>query len=160
MLAVRLGLPGDAAALTPRLRVEDIHEIEAATGEEPLAAVERCCAASDPCCAITTDDRVIALFGVVPDGPDKGIVWLVGSDEIASRPFTFARASRVWVDRLHERYQILWNYADARNEVHLRWLRFCGFTIHRRVDQHGAGRRPFYEFSRTRPERGSRCAEV
>ncbi|WNG26239.1 hypothetical protein F0U62_21075 [Cystobacter fuscus] len=159
MLMVRPRLPEDAASLAPRLRTEDLLEIKAATGEEPLAALERCSVASDPCFAITAGEQLIALFGVVPDGPDRGIVWLVGSDEIARRPFRFARASRYWVERLHERYRVLWNLADARNETHLRWIRFCGFTIHRRVEQHGTGRKPFYEFSRTQPKRGPRGAE-
>lgn len=159
MLVVRPHLPGDAAALVPRLRPEDVREIEAATGEEPLEAIERCSAASEPCFAITAGARVIAIFGVVPDGPDKGVIWMVGSDEITQSPFTFARRSRAWVDRLHERYRVLWNLADARNKVHLRWIRWCGFTIQRRIDDHGFERRPFYEFSRTRPERSSHGAE-
>jgi hypothetical protein len=146
MIRVRLAEPGDAAALATRLREADVREIDAATGEQPLEALVRCVAASDPCYAIVAD-AVVALFGVVPDGQERGIVWLVGSDDIWRHAMTFARNSHAWVARLHERYRILWNFVDARNEIHLRWLSWCGFVIHRRIEEHGVGRRPFYEFS-------------
>ncbi len=121
MIHVRPFEPADAGALAPRLRAADLRELEAATGERPLDALERCTRSSDPCFSVV-DGQVIAVFGVVPDGPERGIVWMVGSDEIASRAVPFARIMRPWVGRLQERYRILWNVADARNVVHLRWL--------------------------------------
>jgi len=150
MIHVRPFEPADAGALAPRLRAADLREIDAATGERALDAIERCTRSSDPCLSVV-DGQVIAVFGVVPDGPERGIVWMVGSDEIASRAIPFARIMRPWVGRLQERYRILWNFADARNEVHLRWIRWCGFTIHRTLEAHGVGRVPFCEFSRVRP---------
>lgn len=161
-MRVRPVAPGDIAALAPRLREADIREIEAATGEPPLEALERCAQASDPCYVVAmgpeATGEVIALFGVVPAEPDRGVVWLVGSDEIARHGVAFARDSRAWVARLHQRYRILGNCADVRNEVHLRWLGWCGFTIHRKIEEYGAGRRPFYEFSSVHAVDGSRGA--
>ncbi|MGH9903554.1 MAG: hypothetical protein ACRD68_17245, partial [Pyrinomonadaceae bacterium] len=76
-------------------------------------------------------------------------VWLLASPELARHPFFF-RHSRYWVEQLHERYRVLWNCVDVRNEVHIRWLKWCDFTFLRRIEEYGAGRMPFYEFTKVR----------
>src|SRR5690606_1275396 len=80
------------------------------------------------CCAIA-DQHVQALFGVVEDraNPRFGVVWAVGSDRLVRRHRKGLVAhARQWLAHLGEGYERLWNYADARNEVHLRFLRFLG----------------------------------
>jgi hypothetical protein len=151
MLTVRAARPGDGRELAPRLRQADLQEIQAQTREDPVLALERCVAVSDPCHALVREgDLIIALFGVNPQsGADQvGIVWLLGSDELVQHSFTFLRHCRPWVEKLQQRYQVLWNCVDARNEIHMRWLKWCGFTFLRRIEQYGVEKRPFYEFMR------------
>lgn len=151
MLRVRSGLPRDIDRLSKRLRAADLQEIQAVTGEDSRKALEQGMAWSDPCLVVADpQDRSLALFGVVPDPgqADVGRVWLLGTDDLVSYSHAFLRNSRKWIEKLHERYPTLWNYVDARNEVHIRWLKWCGFTFLRRIEEYGVERRPFYEFER------------
>ncbi|MDQ3684467.1 MAG: hypothetical protein M3430_02535 [Acidobacteriota bacterium] len=159
MVQVRLAKPEDAAALATRLRVADREEIKAAVGEEPRVVLERSVSWSDPCCAVVNGEAApIALFGAVPEAndPDLGIVWLLASDELIKHHFFVARNSRAWVAELHQRYRVLWNCVDARNEVHIRWLKWCGFKFLRLIEKYGVEQRPFYEFERVRDDSAPR----
>jgi len=155
MIDIRLAKGGDADDLAPKLREADLQEIQANLGEDPLIVLERGVAWSDPCYAIVDEeDRPLALFGAVPDPhrAEVGMVWLLASDELVKHPFFVLRNSRKWIERLHRRYRVLWNFVDARNEVHIRWLKWCDFTFLRKVDAYGFEQRPFYEFERVREE--------
>lgn len=161
MLQARPATATDADHLAPRLRETDLNEIQAATGEAPLVALERSLAISEPCYAIVDEhDEAVALFGVVPDAnapvDDAGIVWLVGSRDLLEHSFAFLRNCREWVRRLHQPYRLLWNCVDIRNEVHIRWLKWCGFTLHTLIEEYGVERRPFYEFAKVRNENKAR----
>lgn len=151
MIVVRPAHIVDAAELALKLRQADLQEIKSAVGEDPLVLLEQSIAWSDPCFSIIGEgSNPIAIFGVVPDScaADVGRIWFLGSDELIHHSITFLRYSREWIDRLHERYPTLWNYVDARNEVHIRWLKWCGFAFLRRIEEYGVEQRPFYEFER------------
>lgn len=151
MLHVRSAEPGDADALAPRLRPADQREIEAALGLSPTLVLQRGVEASAPCHAVVEEGVVLALFGVVPTAREEtGAVWLLASEDFAARSSFIVRSSKAWITTLHERYRVLTNYVDARNEVHLRWLRWCGFVSVRRIEQFGAMGLPFYEVRRER----------
>jgi hypothetical protein len=143
----------DASLLASRLRKADLQEIQALLGEDPLTVLERGIASSEPGYTIVDENgSPLALFGVVPDAERSsyGLIWLLGSRGLLSHSFSFLRQCRAWVELLQERYAVLWNCVDARNETHLRWLEWCGFQRVRRIDQHGVEQRPFYEFRRER----------
>lgn len=153
MIRLRAALFDDAAKLAPMLREADLQEIKANLGENPLAVLERGIYESHPAYAVANkNDEPIALFGVVPDtgDADVGLVWLLGSDELVKHPFFVLRNSRKWIEILQKQYRVLWNHIDARNELHIRWLQWSGFTLLRRVEEFGVERRPFYEFEKVR----------
>ncbi len=83
---------------------------------------------------------------VVPDAAnaDMGSVWLLGSRELVAHSEYFIRHSRYWIDKLQERYRVLWSYVDVRNEVHINWLEWCGFTFLRLVGNYGIEQRQFF----------------
>ena len=115
-----------------------------------VAALERGVALSDPCYAAVDGETVLVLFGVYPQpgAADVGIVWLLGSDDITTYSRLFLRLCRPWLEKLQGQYRILRNWIDARNEVHIRWLKWSGFTFLRRIERFGVEGRPFYEFMR------------
>jgi Bacteriophage T7, probable scaffold protein Gp13 len=153
MLRFRAATASDARLLSTRLRRSDSAEIWAAVGRDAESVLVEGVAASDPCWAVISGgDAPIALFGVVPDSgqPGSGMVWLLGSDELENNSIGVLRLSSQWVERLHERYDYLWNYIDARNESHIDWLRWCGFHLVERIERHGFEQRPFWRFERHR----------
>lgn len=152
----------DAEALAPFLRVADLLEIEAALGVSPRVVLLCGVQASDPCYAVVDGSSILALFGVVPMAgkPDTGSVWLLAAEDFAARSSFIVRWSKSWIARLHERYRVLTNYVDARNEVHLRWLRWCGFVFVRRIEHFGVMGLPFYEVRRERDSSGEEAQLV
>lgn len=95
------------------------------------------------CSAIHEVGRPIALFGLVP-GRSYDVPWLLGSDRILAHWREFARRSRTELDRLR-RGRPLSNHVDARNIVHVRWLRWLGAQI-LPAEPYGLRRLPFYPF--------------
>ncbi len=148
---VRRAVCADADLLAPRLRHADACQIEAVTSLSHAAALAAGVGASRPCYTIVTQgDHPIGLFGVQPAGRSIGTVWLLGSEELVESPLLFLRKSRRWLARLHQSCATLRAVADARNEVHLRWLAWCGFAHHRALPSYGRQRLPFYEMISSR----------
>jgi hypothetical protein len=155
-LRARPARPEDADDLAPRLRAADLREIRAAAGRPPLDVLRYSLERSAPALAVMDGGgALVALYGAAPDGtPDGGLVWLLGADTLTRHSFTFLRHARPHLDDLHQAYPRLWNWVDARNRVHIRWLRWCGFSRVGFDPEHGAERRPFHRFER----RGMRVA--
>ena len=147
MVSIRAGDLADARRLAPDLRKTDLLEIQASTGEDPLAVLLEGVRRSAPCYAATDEEgALLAIFGVVPPrlADDAPMAWLLGTDELAARPLSFVRLSRRWVDRLQQGYPALYSCVDARNSTHVRWLEWCGFTLVETIAEYGVERRPFH----------------
>jgi hypothetical protein len=128
----------------------DLREIRA-FGADPYIALEQSRLHSDPCfAAIDSEGRVMALFGASPHPrlPEVGTVWLLGSITLMQNRFGFLRAAPFWLNRLHSRYRVLGNLTDARNVLHLRWLKWLGFEFGERIEKFGFEQRPFIPFRR------------
>lgn len=141
----------DASYLAPKLRQADIDELAALRGIEPEAALTEGYYVSTACFSITSREKTIAMFGVAPSADQIGCVWMLGSDEILEHRSWFLRSfSRPWLDRLHQFYPTLFNYVDKRNTVHIRWLKWLGFSFKHLHPNFGVASLPFYEFWRSR----------
>ena len=152
---LRRAHPGDAADLAPRLRRADLAEIAAGGMGTPLEALllgvrsGTCYAIVDP----QLGTQVYGMFGVVPlpGNPEVGLVWLLGSDELTRISYHFLRNSREWLARLSAPYKLLCNCIDSRNTVHIRWLRWLGFTF-LNPQPRGVHGETFIEFLKINPK--------
>lgn len=148
LVRVRPACLEDAAALAPKLRVADRQEIDARSGRPPEEVLRDGVSRGRSFALELSSGEVGALFGVGPtEEPRLGCVWLLGSDALLSIKTTFLRHSREWVDELSKGYDLLGNHVDARNTVHINWLRWLGFRFLSRapIGRHGE---LFYEFVR------------
>lgn len=125
MVEVRRATLADAHDLAPRLRADDVAEVEASGGYAPLGALLASLEASEVAFALVIDGRVEALFGVAA----PGVVWLLGSDVLLRRPLALCRQARVWLPILLDRYPVLTNCVDARYRTALRLAEWLGFEI-------------------------------
>lgn len=149
MIEVHQTVPKDVDSLAPRLRQADIDEIRAASGLDPETALTLSRQVSSMCFTVFGDGKQIAMFGVRPEeNPSIGRIWMLGSEEIHDHRFGFLRRSKSWVDFLQDRYPILYNYIDARNSVHIRWLHWLGFSFINEEQNYGFEQRLFYQFVR------------
>ena len=125
---VRPAQTTDAVELAPRLREADLREIQAGSNRTPQAALESALSISTQAYAIECNGRVEALFGVADtNDPQLGAVWLLGSDNLKAFRYTFLRHSKTWLNKLFADYRLLGNWVDARNTVHIEWLKWLGF---------------------------------
>jgi hypothetical protein len=141
--------PGDAEYIAQNMRADDVREVQAASGLDPLSALHRSRELSEILC--TVQGRYpAALFGVVPVDDLSGIVWLLGTDELVRNPLRseFIRQGRDFFDRLHAFRPLLYNCVDERNTVHIRWLKWMGCNFIKRHSTYGVEQRPFLEFVR------------
>ncbi|QIG74587.1 putative internal virion protein [Rhizobium phage RHph_I20] len=142
----------DALALAKTLRPEDIREIKSTMdGEHSLEAVLLFNIAASTK-AFTAIDRategVIAMFGVAPAGNGTGSIWMHGSELMRKHSISVARQTKHFAGLLHRDYEILSNWADLRNEVHINWLRWLGFRFLRVSTSFSNDGSPFVEFFR------------
>ena len=75
------------------------------------------------------------VFFKVPNGKAAGVagvtpqnaIWMLCTDATSEYPHTFMREAKRWVESLSNPY--LMNYADMRNENHIKLLKFLGFKF-------------------------------
>lgn len=133
---VRAYRRGDEHELAPRLRAADLREIELfGPGRDPVEVLREGAVHSVPSCTIVGNRGHLAgMFGVVPHDHGFGKIWLLGTDELVSHPLKkqFIQEVPAYLSQLMPLYSALGNVIDARNTVHIKWLRRLGFTFIRR----------------------------
>jgi hypothetical protein len=142
----------DVTYVADGMRRPDVEEVMAQSGLTPHQSLLYSFFMSKPCMTIVgRHGRAIGMWGVVPDGSTAGRIWMLGRCEMltdVADKWEFLRQSRIHLADLQSKYPVLFNFVDARNTVHLRWLRWMGFTFINQHDDFGPQQRTFYEFVR------------
>ena len=141
----------DIAPIAATMRPNDISEVQAASGSTPEGALtEGLLTTLFGGKALTIclpDGTPVGMMGVTHSGQaDVGVIWMLASEGLATIQRQFIRESRKYIDEITRGYRVVFNYSDARNELHHRWLQWTGFTIINRHEEWGRERRPFLEF--------------
>ena len=141
----------DIDHIASNMRQADLDEIQAVGTPDPHEALTKGYKDSKPYCYSGISRGVpVAMFGVVPfeDEPKFGSIWLLGTDHISDDiPIGFLRWSKKFFPTVMEPYDMVCNVVDKRNEVHIKWIKWLGFSFIREI-VHGPEKRPFYEFVR------------
>ena len=118
--------PELALSVGLNLRFEDKRETEETSGMSAAAsAVESYFNSAYGKC----------VYFKVPNGKAAGVaggtpqnaIWMLCTDATTEYPHTFMREAKRWVDSLSNPY--LMNYADMRNENHIKLLKFLDFKF-------------------------------
>ena len=141
----------DIDYLAPRLRQADVAECYAATGKEPKEALLDGYNQGDFTFTLSPKKGVrVGLWGVCPSPLFKsaGVIWMVATDELLEYQMKFLRRSKIYIELIQQEYPLLHNVVDARNELHIKWLKWMGFKFIQLHEEYGLEKRPFYEFIR------------
>lgn len=157
MGSVRTYREGDEVDLAGRLRAADLAEIRAGGFDSPSEALRISAAMSEVSCTIIGNHgHVAGMFGIGNEG-SFGRVWLLGSDELVTRPLVtqFLRQCPKYLDVMARPFERIGNVVLAANAVHLRWLLFMGFSFTGTVLRGVAGDQflEFYKVIRPEPVR-------
>ena len=130
-----------AYQVASQLREDDLRECVEGHGIEPtihipLASLRGFCVHFT-----VPDGRIAGLAGI----EDDGRVWMLTTPAILDFPVTFAREAKRFIESRTE--SVLWNYVDKRNTVHIKLLKFLGFTFLEEVP-FGPNELPFIKFAR------------
>lgn len=149
--AIRPAARVDALSLAPRLRAADAGEF-LAHARCPTAGLLRAVALSPLAWAIEAPGgRPISLFGFAPIDQDTACPWLVAAEDlVTTHRAWFIRQSAAIVALGDHRWSRFFNYVDARNTVHVRWLRWVGFRV-LPAAPHGPYGLPFHAIHRSSP---------
>lgn len=148
---VRTANNADIPIIASDMRDADVAEVKASSGKDPEDALWN---------GLTYDGGVtkticlpngvpVGMYGVVPtDEPRAGVIWMLASNGIKHIHRQFLRESRGHITDLIRGYDLVFNFTDARNSVHHRWIKWAGFTIIKKHPNFGTEQRPFFEFAR------------
>ena len=142
---------GDETRLAPILRAADFAELTASSDQPAEQLLREGAELSAPSCSILNGSgEVVGMFGVVPVGRNSGRVWLVGAEELTKNPLRkqFIRESHLYLNGLHKQYPLLFNVISEDNKIHVRWLKWLGFSFINRIPAYGRNKQPFLEFVR------------
>jgi len=141
--------PDHLLELSRTMRRADREELLASSGQSPLEALEEGYVLSSKTHTILTKEgQVVGVFGVAPNSvdPTVGHPWMLASDLLDDVKVSFLKQCRPVADSLGEGYALLMNVCDKRNAVHIKWLRWLGYTFIREHPHYGVGKLPFLEF--------------
>lgn len=145
----RLATFSDVADVASRLRKEDIQEGWAMLGVDPVPYLINCYDPARTWVIFNAQDENVALAGATPmKEPGLGQVWMVATDALTLHSIEFLKHTPRFIGMLHEEFPCLFNWVDARNLVHIKWLRWCGFNFINKHDKWGPYGLPFYSFVR------------
>ena len=151
---VRSATLADVRSVAARLREADRQEVLAAVGVDPRLVFPAQYAEGREILAagLQENDRAEIIFGCDPMTGDAsvGIIWMVSTEVMYDHPVEFVTTSRRIFQDYQSRYRVLTNFVDARNERHIKWLRWLGCHMIRRVEKFGAQSLPFIEFASIR----------
>ena len=130
-----------AYQVASQLREDDRRECEEGHGiiptiQIPIASTEGFCVSFN-----VPDGRIAGLAGI----HDKSRIWMLTTPAIEDFPHHFAREAKRFIDNRPEPY--LWNIVDKRNTIHIKLLKFLGFTFHEEV-KHGPNNLSFIRFDK------------
>lgn len=150
---VRDTVETDVKFIASEMREADVAEIKAFSGKSPEEALRTGLATRAFGGQVKTiclgNGYPVGMYGIVPtDVPGVGVVWMLASERITPLHRQFLRESRQGIDELCKGYRLVFNFTDARNHVHHRWIKWSGFTIIRKHEAFGVEQRPFLEFVR------------
>ena len=144
----------DVLSLAPRLRDIDKQEITDLSGNTPAQALAFGCTGSRMGGTIKKDGVAQAMFGVVQDIEQNGVIWFLCSDDFCATKadkLFFLERSRAYIEEVQKDYPLLLNFTSARNRLAIKWLEWLGFEVFREYPL-AFGGRPYFYFSRKRKD--------
>ena len=144
---MRVANVDDAKYLSTRLRDCDVEEIKALMNYTPYTALMLGVLNSELPLVVVNDYKPVAMFGVVPT-EHFGCIWLLGSEGLKDVSLPFLKECREVVKMFNNKHKLLANFVYAKNELHIKWLRWCGFKFIKLHKKYGYEQKPFYEFVR------------
>lgn len=129
------------------MREADRAEVAAASGLPPEKVLaEGVRRSADSMVYTGPTGAPVFIVGVV----EPGIIWLLATDGILKHKRALHKLAPLVLKQWHLRWPRMGNIVDARNTIHIRWLKAMGFQFGEPIIA-GVAQIPFLPFHRTVP---------
>lgn len=151
MKEIRRATDEDARKLAPRLRPEDRRECLSASGLPPEVILPLS-VSKEEVYVFTDNGSPEVIFGVSPvqHYPHLGLIWMMASEKLSAYRRELVTLVPQQIDKFHDKFPLLGNHVDARNKVHVSWIKRSGFSFLRVLPRYGIDQTPFIEFAKLR----------
>tara|TARA_R100000781_G_scaffold85972_3_gene52915 strand:- start:5 stop:478 length:474 start_codon:yes stop_codon:yes gene_type:complete len=133
MQYVRQVIPSDVKLLADTMRPSDKTEIAALSGNTPKEALLLGVSEGRYVRVLQTAGGLpVGIFGAHwEDGDNIAVIWMLATVELENHGLTFLRHCRTVINQLYDisNVSVLWNVVDARNALHIKWLKWCGASF-------------------------------
>ncbi|OUV76570.1 MAG: hypothetical protein CBC91_06170 [Rickettsiales bacterium TMED131] len=150
MLEWRTTTIEDCEQLSQTINHTDAQELYDATGLNPYQGLVMCVKLCPDCeTAINEHNEVLAIRGVQKLNT-HGMVWAILTKQAYTKA-GFKQAmqeTKQWVVNKTEQYKKLMNFVSEENQSAVRWLKYIGFSITKKIDHYGYSKKPFLQFER------------
>jgi hypothetical protein len=96
-------------------------------------------------------DGAPAALGGITGGTEAATIWLITTDLVDRNRRAFLQHSLAEFAAVKDRYELLYNFVDARNRRAIAWLKWLGFTVDP-PKPYGPFGKPFYFFYWRQPQ--------
>ena len=144
---IRVATFEDVKYLSTRLRKCDQEELKAFGNYSSLTGLLQGLLYSELPLVVVNENKPVAMFGVV-SLDDLGLIWFLGTEQLKDVSLPFLRECRDVVKMFNNKHKLLANFVYAKNELHIKWLRWCGFKFIKLHEKYGYEQKQFYEFVR------------
>lgn len=118
----------DIMGLSLTMREEDRMEVFHSSRGTPLDALVKGVGLSSEVFTIEKHGLPVAIFGVIGTPGAGGCPWMLGTDELPHCK-SLLRECREIVQRYTKEYRYLTNACWSKNDVHIEWIKWLGFTF-------------------------------
>lgn len=133
---IRPSQAGDVPLLAQVMRECDRQELFHSSRKSPEDALAAGLLMGN-CWTVQWGEKVVAMFGICGIPDRIGMPWMLASDDLLAIRKPFLRECRGVVEGWLERYAYLTNSCWSKNDVHIRWIRWLGFTFEGGEDRNG-----------------------
>jgi len=140
-----------AADLAPRLRRDDKWEVMVSSGLNSLDALTQSIQFSEMAWTAMLNGKPEICWGVCkfPPDPSMGIVWLLSSEELYRIPGRFMKETAIYLSKMLEVFDTLFNYVHIGNIKSIKWLEANNFQAVETIEKYGVGKQPFTLYARS-----------
>ena len=113
-------------------RDEDIIEVTASSGGLSVDSMKHAIEISSSVYTvyINNSEFPVGIMGVAPTGENSGSPWFIGTKELEGNDLTIIKSSKRIIEILSMGYKRLFNLVHCGSIKSIRWITYCGFTLH------------------------------
>ena len=122
----------DIRYVVANARTEDVIEVTASSGGLSVESLGQAVQMSSSAYTvyINNSEFPVGIMGVAPTGENSGSPWFIGTKELDGKDLIIIKSSKRIIEILSKGYNRLFNLVHCDSAKSIRWITYCGFTLH------------------------------